>query len=48
MADCAPGEPSPQLLDAVRKAFSLLNRSKGKLWRDLQLEARRLIEQSRD
>jgi hypothetical protein len=42
-AGCAPGEPSKQLWDAVEQVFRLLNRSDGKLWKNLVREARHLI-----
>lgn len=45
---CAPGEPSRQLMRTIEKVFALLDRTDGKLWRDVLLTARRLIKESRE
>lgn len=43
LAGCLPGEPSRQVWNAVERAFELLNRDTGKLWKDLLSTSRRLI-----
>ena len=47
LAGCLPGEPSPQLWNAVEPAFELLNRDTGNLWKELLSKSRRLIVDSR-
>jgi hypothetical protein len=45
---CEPGNPTPRLLKIIKTVFSLFDRQAGKLWPDLLVEARRLIEHSRE
>ncbi len=47
MAECAPGEPDDDCLDAIEEVFRLLDRD-GPLWAPLMITARRLIVESRD
>jgi hypothetical protein len=45
--DCEPGNPSSQLLNIIKKVFSLFDREAGELWPSVVIEARRLIVNSR-
>jgi hypothetical protein len=45
---CEPGEPSSKILNIIEYVFSLIDRESGELWPAVAIQARLLIDNSRD